>query len=185
MIRSAVLLLLSGTLLQSAQPNIDRLDFKSWHQLDAEILRELADLGGPVTVDAANPQPWVRIVSPIDQSELSGPADVTVQINASAGDKKVELRSNGELIETSTAPTFIHILKGLKAGGYALTARVIDVEGNTKEQAVSVTVFDSKTKDSVPWKEEFPFGDETASDEGKTTAERKPSSMASKESKAT
>ncbi len=127
--------------------------FKSWHQFDAEILRELADLGGPVTVDAANPHPWVRIVSPIDQSELSGPADVAVHINASAGDKmvtKVELRSGGELIESSTAPIFTHTLKGLKAGDYALAARLLDPEGATKEQAVSVTVFDSRTKDSLP-----------------------------------
>ncbi len=146
--------------------------FKSWHQLDTDILRELADLGGPMTVDAAHPHPWVRIVSPMDLSEQKGPADVAMQIHASAGDKKlakVELRNNGELIQTSTEPTFTHSFKALKAGDHTLTARVTDQDGATKEQSVSITVFDSATKDSVPWKEEFTFANQTTSDTGKTS----------------
>ena len=146
--------------------------FKSWHQLDTDILRELADLGGPMTVDVAHPHPWVRIVSPMDLSEQKGPADVAMQIHASAGDKKlvkVELTNNGKLIQTSTEPTFTHTLKALKAGDYTLTARVIDQEGATKEQSVSVSVFDSETKDSAPWKEEFTFANQTTSDTGKTS----------------
>jgi len=146
--------------------------FKSWHQLDTDILRELADLGGPMTVDAAHPHPWVRIVSPMDLSEQKGPADVAMQIHASAGEKKlakVELRNNGELIQTSTEPTFTHTFKALKAGDYTLTARVTDQDGATKEQSVSIAVFDAATKNSAPWKEEFTFANQTTSDTGKTS----------------
>ena len=78
--------------------------FKSWHQLDADVLRDLANIGGLLAVDDSKPHPWVRIVSPSDQSELMGPLDVTVEVNAGAGDNKearVELRSNGKRIEAA------------------------------------------------------------------------------------
>lgn len=151
--------------------------FKSWHQLDTAVQSELTDLGGPVTVNGATPHPWVRIVSPMNLEEVKSPADVTVSINASAGSKKVakvELRDNGELIHTSSEASFTHALKDMKAGDHALTARVVDQDGATREHAISFTVFDSKTKDSLPWKEEFTLADETKSDDGKTswTAER-------------
>ena len=145
--------------------------FKSWHQLDAAVLRDLTDLGGPLVVDDANPHPWVRIVAPIDLTELKEPADVAVRINA-AGDKKVakvELRNNGELVETSSEATFTHTFKGMKAGDYVLSAHVFDQDGAEKEHVVSITVFNSETKDSIPWKEEFTLPDQTPSDSGKTS----------------
>ena len=87
--------------------------FKTWHQLDADILRELADLGGPMIVETANPHPWVRIVSPLNLAETKAPADVTVTINAAAANQKpvkVERRDNGQLINTFAEATFIHAL---------------------------------------------------------------------------
>jgi hypothetical protein len=146
--------------------------FQSWHQLDADILREIADLGGPTSVDAANPHPWVRILSPNDLAELKEPADVCVQINAAAGGKKaakIELRSNGELLATSNEPSFTYTLKGLKAGDYALSAQVTDPDGATKEHVVSLIVFNAETKDSLPWKEEYNHPELTATDDGRTS----------------
>ncbi|OYW74433.1 MAG: hypothetical protein B7Z37_17875, partial [Verrucomicrobia bacterium 12-59-8] len=95
--------------------------FKTWHQLDTAVLRELTDLGGPVSVDIANPYPWVRIVSPLHLQEIKSPADVTVTINAAAADQKpveVELRDNGQLIQTSTERTFSYTLKASAPGDH-------------------------------------------------------------------
>jgi len=151
--------------------------FKSWHQLDADVLRDLTELGGPMAVDCANPHPWVRIVSPNDQSEMTELIDLAVNVNACDGDKKVdrvELRSNGELIKTATQGSFTFTIKGMKAGDYVLSARVFDQQGAVKEHDVSVAVFNSETKDTLPWKEAFTFPDQNAIDIGKTswTAER-------------
>ncbi len=146
--------------------------FKTWHQLDSAVQRDLTDLGGPVTIDAAKPYPWVRIVSPLHLAEIKAPADVTVDINAAAADQKpvkVELRDNGQLIHTATASTFTHTLKGISTGDHTLTARVIDPNGATKEHAITITAFDSKTKDSLPWKEEFNLPDKATTDEGRTS----------------
>jgi len=145
--------------------------FKTWHQLDAAVLRDLTDLGGPVTVDAANPHPWVRIVSPLHLQEIKAPANLTVTINAAADDKpvKVELRDNGQLIHTSSECSFTHTLKAIPTGDHVLTARVIDPTGATKEHAINIAVFDTKTKDSLPWKEEFTLSHQTTSDDGKTS----------------
>jgi hypothetical protein len=146
--------------------------FKSWHQLDTAVLRDLTDLGGPVTVDVAHPYPWVRIVSPLHLAEIKAPADVTVTINAAAADQqpvKVELRDDGKLIHTSTERSFTHNLKSLRPGDHTISARVIDPSGATKEHAITITVFDSQTKDSLPWKEEFTLANETTSDDGRTS----------------
>jgi hypothetical protein len=146
--------------------------FKTWHELDSAVMRDLTDLGGPVALDAAKPYPWVRIVAPLNLAEIKSPADVTVTINAAVADQKpvkVELRDNGQLIHTSTERTFTYTLKAIAPGDHALTARVIDPSGATKEHAISITVFDNKTKDSLPWKEEFTLANQTTSDDGKTS----------------
>ncbi len=153
--------------------------FKSWHQLDPEVLRDITDLGGPMTVEIAEPYPWVRIVTPMDQSEMKEPVDVSVSINASAGDKKldrVELWSNGELIKTATEGSFTFTMKGVTDGDYVLSARAFDQKGASKEHAVSVAVFNAETKDTLPWKEEFTLADQTTSDSGKTSWTAKRSS---------
>jgi hypothetical protein len=146
--------------------------FKSWHQLDAEVLRDLTDLGGPVFVDTAKPYPWVRIVIPADLQEIKAPAEISVSINSAAADQKpvkVELRDNGQLIHTSTEFSFTHSLKNVTAGEHRLIARVIDSSGATQEHAVTVVIFDSSTKDKLPWKEEFNFASGTSSDDGRTS----------------
>ena len=146
--------------------------FKTWHQLDTAVQRDLTDLGGPVTVDATNPYPWVRIVTPHQHEEIKAPADVTVTINAAAaehGAVKVELRDNGQLIHTATESSFTYTLKGISAAEHKLTARVMDPSGATKEQAIAFTVFDSQTKDSLPWKEEFTLANQATSDQGRTS----------------
>jgi len=133
--------------------------------------RDLTGLGGPVTVDVANPYPWVRIVSPFHLQEVKGPADVAVTINAAADQErvKVELRDNGQLIHTSTKRSFTHTLKGITTGDHALTARVMDPSGATKEHAITIAVFDNKTKDSLPWKEEFNLANQATFDDAKTS----------------
>jgi hypothetical protein len=146
--------------------------FKTWHQLDAAVQRDLTDLGGPVSVDNAKPYPWVRIVTPLDLQEIKAPVDEIVRINAGAGDKKierVELWMNGELIKKVTAASFALTIQKLNPGDYTFTARVIDQDGGTKDHSVAITVFDSTTKDSLPWKEEFTLPDQTKSDDGKTS----------------
>jgi hypothetical protein len=146
--------------------------FKSWHQLDPEVLRDLTDLGGPVTLDIDKPYPWVRIVTPADLREIKAPADVSVSINAAAADQKpvkVELRDNGQLVHTSAETSFTHSPKSVTAGEHRLIARVIDSSGATQEHAVVFVAFDSSTKDTLPWKEEFNLGNGTTSDDGRTT----------------
>lgn len=146
--------------------------FKTWHQLDAQVQRDLTDLGGPVSVDTSNPYPWVRIVSPLHLAEIKAPADLTIAINAAAADRnpvKVELRDNGQLIHTSTETTFTHTLSGITTGDHTLTARVTDPSGATKEHVVSISVFNAETKDSLPWKEEFTLANQATSDDGRTS----------------
>ncbi|OYW71624.1 MAG: hypothetical protein B7Z37_27215, partial [Verrucomicrobia bacterium 12-59-8] len=62
-----------------------------------------------------------------------------------------------------------YTLKASAPGDHALTARVIDPSGATKEHSISIAVFDNKTKDSLPWKEEFALANRTTSDDGKTS----------------
>jgi hypothetical protein len=60
-------------------------------------------------------------------------------------------------------------LSSITTGDHALTARVTDADGATKEHAISVTAFDSKNKDSLPWREEFTLANRTTADDGRTS----------------
>jgi hypothetical protein len=146
--------------------------FKSWHQLDPEVLRDISDLGGPMSVDVSKPYPWVRIVSPMDLQEIKAPTDLTVTINAAAAEQKpfkVQLLDNGQLIHSSTEASFSHTLTNIPAGDHQLTARVTDSTGATHEHDIRVLAFDETTKDTLPWKEEFNLPNQTTADDGRTT----------------
>jgi hypothetical protein len=120
----------------------------------------------------AKPYPWVRIVSPQPLAEIEASTELTVSITAAAESGKtinVELRDNGQLLHSSTESTFNHPLKGITAGDHTLSARVTDADGATREHAVTFTVFDAKTKDSLPWKEEFTLANQTTTDDSRTS----------------
>jgi hypothetical protein len=146
--------------------------FQSWHQLSPEVLRDLSDLGGPVSLDQENPYPWVRIATPLDLSEIKAPADLVLAVNAAAADGqpvKVELLLGDEVVHRSSDPAFTHTLGGMALGEHRLTARVTDSGGASKEHVIRVAVFDEQTQDSLPWVETFtlPYG--SVRDDGRTT----------------
>jgi hypothetical protein len=146
--------------------------FKSWHQLDRNVQRDLTDLGGPVSVDVAKPYPWVRIASPQPLAEIKSTSEISVSINAAAeGGKplKVELRDNGQLVHSSTEKTSTFSLKGIAMGDHALTAKVTAADGATSEHAITFAVYDAQTMGSLPWKEEFTLANQTTSDEARTS----------------
>jgi hypothetical protein len=60
-------------------------------------------------------------------------------------------------------------MKGIPLGDHTLTARVTDADGATREHSISFTAYDSKTRDTLPWKEEFTLANGTTTDDGRST----------------
>ncbi len=146
--------------------------FKSWHQLDPEVLRDLTLLGGPVSLDPTKPYPWVRIHTPANLSEVEEPARVEVKINAAAENNaavKVELLRNGEVVHSSTETSFSHTLSDLPLGDHTLLARVTDASGARSEHAIALTTFTTTTRNTLPWMEAFSQPDGTTEDSGRST----------------
>ena len=146
--------------------------FENWHDHDADVLKDLTNLGGPDFLDCSNMYPWVKIISPYNNTSFMESDDVTVQVNAEAGNnsvEKVELSINGNLIDTDYEFPYTFDLKEMTLGHYTLSVRLTDDQGTVKNDSVDIVVYDAASRNSVPWIEGFTFPIKTTSDDGVTS----------------
>jgi len=146
--------------------------FKNWHDHDADVLKDFVDLGGPDDFNVVNPFPWVYINSPAPADYYIAPANVTVAVNASAGDTSVvsvQLKSNGVAVGTDTSFPYSFELPGLPAGNYTFDVLVTDGRGRTDTYTRNTKVYNRASFNTVPWIEDFSLSDGTASDDGPTS----------------
>jgi len=116
--------------------------------------------------------PWIKIISPYNNTSFMESDDVTVQVNAEAGNnsvEKVELSINGNLIDTDYEFPYTFDLKEMTLGHYTLSVRLTDDQGTVKNDSVDIVVYDAASRNSVPWIEGFTFPIKTTSDDGVTS----------------
>lgn len=98
----------------------------------------------PTIPAPGNQQPTIAITSPSNNANLpNAPANVTVSVSASDSDgsiEKVELRQNGNLVDTDSIAPYEFSLTGIADGGYQFEARAYDNEGAIKNASVTVSV---------------------------------------------
>jgi len=146
--------------------------FDNWHDHDADVLKEVTNLGGPEFIDCSDMYPWVKIAAPYNNSKFIAPADMTVEVNAETGSNsagKVELRSNGVLVGSDIEFPFTFKLEDQAVGNHTLSARLYDSQGRIKDDTIHIAVFDSASINTVPWIEDFTLPNLTSVDWGLTS----------------
>lgn len=146
--------------------------FKNWHDHDADVLKDLSNLGGPDVLDCSNMYPWVKIISPYNEQTFSESSNVSVDVSAEAGNnaiQKVELRNNGTLVDSDTDFPYSFNLEDMSLGKYTLSVSLYDDQKNIVNDSVNIVVYNPALKNTVPWIENFTLPGNTKSNEGLTS----------------
>ncbi|MBD3345428.1 MAG: DUF5107 domain-containing protein [Chitinivibrionales bacterium] len=87
-----------------------------------------------VTIEVGNLPPEVTILSPLDRSWYTAPADITLTAEAIDSDGSIayiELYEGSTLLDQVSTEPYSHSLTGLTPGTYTYAARAIDNEGRS------------------------------------------------------
>ncbi len=112
----------------------------------------------PVSVTVANSAPpadtqapSITILSPVAGFSVADVVNVNMSASDNVGVTKVELKANGTLLATMTAPPYTYSwnTKSVANGAVSLTATAYDAAGNTKIATNSVTVANDLTAPTV------------------------------------
>jgi len=151
-------------------------NFVTWHDHDDDALQDYLDLGGSGEPQCAINYPVVLITAPTDNAiveiqEGNSSVDVPIEVFADAGDNsidRVELRSNGNLVSSDSSAPY-EFVRSLETGEYTFEVRVIDNQGGTETDIISLSVVDPGSFNETPWIENFARSNGTISDDGPTS----------------
>lgn len=149
---SQVQLVKNGSVIQSWNPNISRVDiagnmtFTDGEYYYVRVKQADGDeaISSPIWVGGINQSPLATITSPLQNSGFTAPASISIEANATDADgsiQKVEFYQGSTLLGEDSSYPYTFVWASAPAGTYQLTAKAFDNRGSSViSSAVQVTV---------------------------------------------